>query len=376
MVGEITDPASTPLGINILVRTSYGKAAGREVSISSMPLRNGMKGLFRRSNKALDPPSKEESAESISKSEGSISHQAVYPKQSIGDQHDKTATSLLLELKGLWKEAYEELYEEDARLIKAYEHALLQQDDLESQGSSAGTDNPTDLRSLVERRFKEIESSRLKITFAGREITVREQARRAIDLIISLKPSIAIAVGADPHAALAWAGIMLLLAPISRTLTQDGIAMEGFEYILKILVQYRVLESTHVEVYLKESTPESKNVKPLDELGASIRSQSVKLYVTVLRYQMRLAQHFAQSGLLRFFADLKMTDDWNKMLQDIKKIDDSINRQLNTLSSNNLRQIQTEIKRLHDEMVESRYVMREVIDETKVRQTLNHSLSA
>lgn len=332
-----------------------------------MPSRNGIKGLFRRSVKTPGLPSQDTSAESISQ-------QIIYPKQSprVEDQHSKTATPQLLELKDLWREAYEELHEEDARLIEAYEDALLQQDDLGSHKSLAESNTDTRLRSLVKRRFAEIESSRLKITFAGKEITVREQARRAIDLIISLKPSIAMAVDADPHAALAWAGIMLLLAPISRTLTQDEIAMKGFDYILKVLVQYRVLESTHIEIYLKESTSKSSNVKPLDELGASIRSQTVKLYVAVLRYQMRLAQHFAQSGLLRFFAGLKMTDDWDNMLQNIKRIDESINRELNTLSSNTLRQVERKLQKLLGEMAESRYVIREAIDETKVRQILNH----
>ncbi|KAJ6011356.1 hypothetical protein N7451_002768 [Penicillium sp. IBT 35674x] len=325
-----------------------------------MPLRNGIKGLFRRSVKTPGLPSQDISAESLSQ-------QIIYPKQSplIEDQLDKAATPQLLELKGLWKEAYEELYEEDARLIEAYEDALLQQDDLGSHKSLAESDTDTRLGTLVKRRFAEVESSRLKITFAGKEIIVRDQARRTIDLIISLKPSIAMAVGADPHAALAWAGIMLLLVPISRTLTQDEIAMEGFEYILKVLVRYRVLESTHIEIYLKELTSLSGNVKPLTELGASIRSQTVKLYVAVLRYQMRLTQHFAQSGLLRFFTDLKMTDDWDNMLQNIRKIDESINRELNTLSSNTLRQVEREVQRLHGEMAESRYVIREAIGETK-----------
>ncbi|KAJ5643920.1 uncharacterized protein N7484_006427 [Penicillium longicatenatum] len=330
-----------------------------------MPLRIEIKSLFRRSVKT-DLPGQANSAESISTAK-SITQQTINPKQSprAEDQRGKTATPQLLELKGLWKEAYEELYKEDARLIEAYEDALLQQDDLGSQKSSAESDTDTRLRSLVERRFEEIEGSRLKIIFAGKEITVREQARRAIDLIVSLKPSIAVAVGADPHAALAWAGFMLLLAPISRTLTQDEIAMEGFEYILKILVQYRVLESTHVEIYLNESTPKSNDVKPLDELGSSIRSQTVKLYVAVLRYQMRLAQHFAQSGFLRFFADLKITDNWDSMLQTIKKVDESINRELNTVSGNTLRQIEREVQRLHCEIAESHHVMREALGETK-----------
>lgn len=329
-----------------------------------MPLRNGIKGLLRRSVK-IPVPSQDITAESVPQ-------QIIHPKQPprIEDQHNKTAKPQILELKGLWKEAYEALYKEDARLIEAYEDALLQQDDLGSHTSLAESDSDTPLGSLVKRRFAEMESSRLKITFAGKEITVREQARRAIDLIISLKPSIAIAVGADPHAALAWAGIMLLLTPITRTLTQDEIAMEGFEYILKVLVQYRVLESIHIEIFSKEPTAIPSNIKPLDELGASIRSQTVKLYVAVLRYQMRLAQHFAQSGLLRFFADLKMTDDWDNMLQSLKTVDESINRELNTLSSNTLQQVEQEIQRLHNEMAESRYEIREAIGETKVRQIL------
>ncbi|KAJ5648437.1 hypothetical protein N7490_004809 [Penicillium lividum] len=314
-----------------------------------MPLRHGVKGFFKRSK--IQIPSRSVSdLPDVDKLAKSISQHVNSPEKlpRVEEQHSTKATPQLLELKGLWKEAYEELYKEDAQLIEAYENAILQQDKNETNRSSAGNDTDAHLQSLVKRRFEEIESSRLKITFAGKEITVREQARRAIDLIISIKPSITAATSLDPHAALAWAGILLLLSPISRTVTQDEIAMEGFEYILKILVQYRVLESTHVKIYLNEPVSKSNKTKPLDELGASIRSQTVKLYAAVLRYQMRW-----------------LAGDWKSMLQTIKDIDESIQRELNTFGGNTLREVDRELQRLHAKMLESQCVMTEVRDDAR-----------
>lgn len=176
----------------------------------------------------------------------------------------------------LWNEAYEQLREEDEQLIVAFEKDLLAQGK-ERPGRNDNHDvlddsHETQLQHLVERRLVDIQQTRMQFTVGGREIIVKEQARRVIHAVLSVKDFISLAVNSEPHAALAWAGILVLLnvscpsmffyrvesgvalvltypQPVSKAITQEEDAIDGFEQISNILVRYRLLESTHVEVY-------------------------------------------------------------------------------------------------------------------------------
>jgi hypothetical protein len=67
---------------------------------------------------------------------------------------------------------------------------------------------------LLKHKFQEVENSRLKIKVKGKEIVVAEQIRKTILVVLSAKDFIGSAVSAEPHAALAWAGVCLIL-PVS-----------------------------------------------------------------------------------------------------------------------------------------------------------------
>jgi hypothetical protein len=180
------------------------------------------------------------------------------------------------QLGALWDEAYKQLREEDEQMIIAFEKDLLTQGKEQPGGSDHHTvlddSHETRLQNLVERRLAEIQETRLQFMVGGREIIVKDQVRRIIHAILSVKDFISSAVSSEPHAALAWAGILVLLnvscpnmlfyhaksgvalmltypQPVSKAITQEEDAIEGFEQISNLLVRYRLLESTHVEIY-------------------------------------------------------------------------------------------------------------------------------
>lgn len=68
------------------------------------------------------------------------------------------------------------------------------------------------LQYLVNHRLRDIQSSQLKLTVGGKEIVVREKIRSAIHAVLSVKDFITTAVSSEPHAALAWAGVLVLLS--------------------------------------------------------------------------------------------------------------------------------------------------------------------
>ncbi|KAF7586258.1 hypothetical protein BBP40_009184 [Aspergillus hancockii] len=290
-------------------------------------------------------------------------------KPSDAEPHSRSAvTSQRLQLEGLWTEAYGEIEKDDPKLINAYQTALFREYPPEQGSSPTDTNREGHMRALIEHQLHRIQQSRLKITVAGKEIVAKEQARHAIHAILSVKDLITTAVSSEPHAALAWAGVLILLHPFAKSFTQDEDAMDGFERISGLMVRYRVVECTHIEIYAEK--PDRSTTEPLEELGASIRSQTVKLYAMILRYQMRLAKHFSKSGVFRWMEDVGVTDNWAEMLGMVVRIESSINDDLRALSRYTLQKVDSEVGRFRDQLNMGMKVMVEARDAAKASEQL------
>ncbi|KAL5000882.1 quinon protein alcohol dehydrogenase-like superfamily [Aspergillus recurvatus] len=74
-----------------------------------------------------------------------------------------------------------------------------------------------------------LQKSRLKVAVGGREIAVKDQARRVVHALLSVKEMIDFAVSMEPHSSLAWAVVLVFLNPVTNAMTQDEDASEGFE---------------------------------------------------------------------------------------------------------------------------------------------------
>jgi uncharacterized protein YicC (UPF0701 family) len=109
-----------------------------------------------------------------------------------------------LELKGIWKEAYDKLQREEPELVEAFEK------DLQKSPSDNNHDS-TSLAEIVQEKIDSIERSRWKVTVASKEVTVRKEILRIVNAVVSVKEAITAAVTTEPHAALSWAGVLLLL---------------------------------------------------------------------------------------------------------------------------------------------------------------------
>ncbi|KAJ5735002.1 uncharacterized protein N7483_000127 [Penicillium malachiteum] len=160
-----------------------------------------------------------------------------------------TTNAPRVDLDGLWEEAYKELSDnpKNSKLVTAYEKCLAQPGNTENDISEI--DIIPCLRSVIENRLDEIERCRIKVTLAGKEIIGKDQIRRAADKILSVKDAVTIAVSAEPHAALAWAGALVLLNSFTNALKQDAKAMDGFKYIAIVLARYGVVQRDWSSLY-------------------------------------------------------------------------------------------------------------------------------
>lgn len=127
------------------------------------------------------------------------------------------------EPKDLWDRAYEFLREDGSTrpLLERYENIIVTElrGDEGSHTNSAvaeGFARQEQLATLVAQRLTIVEDSRWKIHMRSGDVEVRAQFDRIIKAVLLAKDFVSSAVSSEPHAALAWAGVCLLL-PVSES---------------------------------------------------------------------------------------------------------------------------------------------------------------
>ncbi|GLA03797.1 hypothetical protein AnigIFM60653_003811 [Aspergillus niger] len=262
-------------------------------------------------------------------------------------------------LKGLWWEAYEQLIRDpnNAKLVKAYKSTLLQE---HTEGRGTEEDDQavlSRLHSIIRQRFKDIQESQTRFQLGGKEIVVRDQVRRVVNSFVSVKSIVTTIVSSEPHAALAWAGaLVLLVGPITRFITQDADAADGFESITRLMTFYAVVEHDWVEKIPRDKSPDQS--KQQEALARSVKAQVIKLYANILQFQIRLAKHYSRSGLFRTLQDVGAPEDWKGMIQTIETINTAIRQDLQGMDSSVLLRFEKRFRETSSEIKKDLEVFR------------------
>ncbi|KAJ0425221.1 hypothetical protein BJY00DRAFT_308548 [Aspergillus carlsbadensis] len=123
----------------------------------------------------------------------------------VNDPVDDPTNNGRIDLKNLWKLAYARLEEQDPELLVKHEKALLRMG-IDQGTSSVNEDSADDRRSALAR----IVGEKLQ-QVQGSHSTLRNLTYSLMGKVLHAKDAINLAVGAEPHAALAWAGVVLFL---------------------------------------------------------------------------------------------------------------------------------------------------------------------
>ncbi|EER45012.1 predicted protein [Histoplasma capsulatum H143] len=266
--------------------------------------------------------------------------------ETVHTQNDTLRSSQDLKLSSLWDEAYDELRKENAKnakLVDAYEQDLFSIQNL-GQQAPKGEDREIQLQKLLDSKLQNIENSQMKISIHGKDVVIRDKARKVVHSILSVKDYIGSIAFAEPHAALAWAGILIILPVITNPITQAEYGTEGLEYISELLVRCKVMEDTYRENLACVLATSSPSIPAyLVELNASFRAKTISIYSQILKYQISLSQQCSRSGLFRFLRDYVIADDWQGMLESIKGTEEDISRVLDSFDSRTLKKIDEQV---------------------------------
>ncbi|GLB19751.1 hypothetical protein AtubIFM61612_009667 [Aspergillus tubingensis] len=328
-----------------------------------MPFRKRLKDL----KATLSPPKNSSLNVSQDTSTASlVSHSAPVANESSSIIPDPVP----LRLEGLWKKAYLDLQAKSPELLAQYERIILSsaESDTLNNEKRENTDIDPRLEYCVKGRLEAIGKSRLKVCIRGREIEVRKQVRRVVGGILSVKDVISAALSAEPHASIAWAGVLFLLDPLAKSFHQDEDAMSGFQAVSDLMVRYTFLEKSQARIYLNSGSKVAESPQHLAEL---VRSKTVELYVLILEYHMCLATHFNHSGYRRFLKDWVDVDKWRNMLESITSLDGKIRQDLTIFVGDDIQAIFKELENSQQVVIDSLSVLKESFKEAKQKKLLD-----
>ncbi len=100
------------------------------------------------------------------------------------------------------------------------------------------------------------------------------------------KDFVSSAASAEPHAALAWAGVSILLPLLLNPTPQQAALMQGLDYASTLILRFTTIE----HIYCQQISERHTSSVPADlvELNRSFETQVTKLYSQILSYQAQI----------------------------------------------------------------------------------------
>ncbi|KAE9370092.1 hypothetical protein N431DRAFT_484409 [Stipitochalara longipes BDJ] len=235
----------------------------------------------------------------------------------------KAPTTAAPPLTNLWEQAYEELKnDKDKRkrqLVQAYEEILL-------SDARSGVTNPAAIQaykdaniaskreqivSVLNRKLQYVEDNQVKLRMGSKEIEVSKHFDSAVTAVLQFKDIVSSVVSAEPHAAMAWTGVCLVLPLLLNHKLQRDAAIEGVDVISSIITRSKVIDETHADT--------SAASEYVHSLKVDFAKKRKKLYATILEYEARVVCHFSDSKSLQIIKDIFAREPWKPMLADIRK---------------------------------------------------------
>lgn len=129
---------------------------------------------------------------------------------------DSAATLELVPSRDLWDEAYEAFRRANSQLAEQYEESVMRIDQEDTRLAPVGSlARQAQLSAIITKRLDSIEKDQYGFTVAGRRVELHEQSDKIVRIVMFAKDFVSSAINTEPHAALAWAGVCVLL-PVSK----------------------------------------------------------------------------------------------------------------------------------------------------------------
>ena len=161
----------------------------------------------------------------------------------------------------------------------------------------------------VEQKKAQLKQKRWKVTFAGKEVIIREQLNKIIKAVQVSKDLGSAIAGLDPlHAGLPWAGICFLMQIALGDFDQYTSMVAAVEEVSAIIARYQ-----HVEYVCQRRNDVT--------LRKEFEGPLLTLYKHILRFQVSAGCYYGRKSILNFLRSIPKMDDVSGALDDIRSSD-------------------------------------------------------
>ncbi|KAM0796200.1 hypothetical protein BDR22DRAFT_868460 [Usnea florida] len=230
----------------------------------------------------------------------------------------KSQDSMHIHADDLWGEALGQVSVEDKELVQAYNEILNQ------AAGVTGNDTQAIAQEVVRLKMTQVLNRQWRLRWRDTTFEVSKVFDSIARLVIMFKDVGSAATSADPvHAALPWAGILLLLIPIANHHQQHRDMLQGLEKITELVALYRFIVyykfNGKAALFPRRNAHDYRGHNP--DLATKYGSEIRQLYVKILKYQMKAACHLNRSRLSTFVRNIPKIDDWKGMMGEIDEQD-------------------------------------------------------
>ncbi|KAJ5708392.1 hypothetical protein N7488_008193 [Penicillium malachiteum] len=245
-----------------------------------------------------------------------------------------------------WEQAIDNLRSdpEMKKDMESFEASILQaghnneKEPVETEtGGLLSSDAIKQLQDIVNRRLEDI-SNEGKKTILSHNVDFKAFLLKSVTFIQQTQSFISTAIASDPHASLAWAGALLILPILTRTVTGETEAVEGFNYASRVLTRCRAIEENY---FSRKAYLESKSNS--EALKTSAQSNMIKLYTSILQYEIRFSLYLSKGKGQSFLSNFTLSDDWSGFLKDIKAREEEIRKDVEAMDSVKWKSIESSI---------------------------------
>ncbi|OCK88373.1 uncharacterized protein K441DRAFT_589048, partial [Cenococcum geophilum 1.58] len=214
----------------------------------------------------------------------------------------------------LWDRAEEELSNDKGKagILEAYKEILRSQ--LGSELAAKGTASRHEQMSrLLNTKVEELERRKWRLHLRDHNIEVETLFSGVVRNILLAKNIISAAL-ADPHAALACAGVSVILTLLIQPSEQRTALLQGLNYISTLICRFNVVE----HVYRSRARIPSLRPEDAVQFEKKFEASLTTLYSQILEFQARALCHLSNHPVAQFLKNMFKYDGWGTLLQDIQ----------------------------------------------------------
>ncbi|GIJ98076.1 hypothetical protein Aspvir_000186 [Aspergillus viridinutans] len=162
--------------------------------------------------------------------------------------------------------------------------------------------------SFLDAQARELEEKKWVVTLGGHSIEVEDRLTRTFRNVLIVKDIIHTAAAASPPAAVACAGVMLVVQAVE----QHESLLRGLETTSALIPRLHLME----DLYLQHP-----NAKVTARLRKEFSGTLTLLYSKVIEFQARAICYLRNHSVSRLFRNMFKQDGWNDLVQDMQRLE-------------------------------------------------------